>query len=200
MSLSADSSQFTLDSLAHGLLIRLTMIKPFEDLTREWAPRVRRLISLITAEVSMAFKEALPAVLKGSVFLIASLFSAVVFIAWISGAAWLGLQETGVSPLVSSLLVAGGFAILTLGFFLGAKAQAKKPLKPIQILGRENGEIEEAGRELITLFKDLSIAAKHSISPNEMLKPHAMKAVAASAVVGFLIALTINPTEKEDSV
>lgn len=175
------------------------MIKPFEDLVRDWAPRVRRLISLVTAEVSTALKDALPGVLKGSAFLFAAIFSAVICIAWLSGVAWLALQEAGISPLISSLVVAGSFAILSFIFLTAAKTQAKKPLRPIQILGRENGEIEEAGKELITFFKDLSIAAKHSISPNEVLKPHAVKIVAASTVVGFLIALSMTPRKESQN-
>jgi len=172
--------------------------KPFEELASEWAPRAKRFLSLLAAQLTTQIKKRIPGVLLGSAFLFFSVFCVVALGAWLSGAAFVALRDgTDLSPIGAALTVAGAFAVLAIVSFFVGKSRAKRPLtKPIEILPAESHEIEEAGQDLITLFKDLTIAAKRTLSPNEVLKPHAVKVFAASTVFGFLIALNVTPERK----
>ncbi len=171
--------------------------KPFEVLASEWAPRARRFLSLVADQLSLRVKKRLPSLITGSAFLFVAVFSVGAVAAWLSTAAWSALRDAGYAPSVAALLVAAGFAILAVLFALAARARAKRPSgPPIEILAPENHEIEEAGQELITLFKDLTIAAKRSLSPNEVLKPYAVKVAIASTALGFLVALNLTPRKE----
>jgi hypothetical protein len=170
--------------------------KPFEELAHEWAPRARRFLSLVADQLSARVKARLPGLVTGSAYLFIAVFCLGGIGAYLSIAGWSGLRDRGVSAVNASLFVALAFAGFAVLFFFAARSRASSPNVPpaIEILDpMKNHEIEEAGQELITLFKDLTIAAKRSISPNEVLKPHAVKVVAASTALGFLIALNMSP-------
>jgi hypothetical protein len=170
----------------------VTSEKPFEELASQWAPRARRFLSLVADQVSVRVKARLPGLVTGSAFLFAAIFCVGAIGAWLSTAAWSALKDHGFSASISGLIVAGGFLVFGVLFALAARSRALRPSgPPVEILDPENHEIEEAGQELITLFKDLTIAAKRSLSPNEVLKPHAVKVAVASTALGLLVALNL---------
>lgn len=169
------------------------IVKPFEELAQEWGPRARRFLNLIANQVSLRAKRRLPSLVSGSAFILAGVFCVAGLGAWLSTAGWHGLQNRGFSSTDAALIVAGGFLVLGVLFFKIGKRRALHPSRvPVELLEPENDEIEEAGRELITLFKDLTIAAKHSLSPSEVLKPHAVKVAVASTALGLLLALNLS--------
>lgn len=172
--------------------------KPFEELASEWAPRAKRFLSLLAAQFASQVKKRIPGLLMGSAFLFFSVFCVVALGAWLSGAAFVALRDRAeLSPFGAALAVAGAFALLAIASFFVGKWRAKRPFtKPVEILPAESREIAEAGEDLITFFKDLTVAAKRKLSPNEVLRPHAVKVFAASTVCGFLIALNTTPERK----
>ncbi|MBS1961137.1 MAG: hypothetical protein JST04_02895 [Bdellovibrionales bacterium] len=167
--------------------------KSFDELAHSWAPHARRFLTLVADRFTTKVKARLPDVLGGGLFLVVAFLCAGGLAAWLSTAAWFTLVQVGFSAAGASLSVCAGFALLA-GLFAGAaRSRARAPMKArVEVLDPENHEIEDAGQELITLFKDLTIAAKRSLSPNEVLKPHAVKVAAATTAVGFLIALNLN--------
>lgn len=168
-------------------------VKPFEELAIEWAPRAKRFLTLLVDQVTLRVKQRLPRLLTGSALLIVAVFCIGAVGAWLSAAGWHALQTLGFSAAEAALIVGGGFfALGILCYFVGKRSALGPSRAPVEVLEPENGEIEVAGQELITLFKDLTIAAKHSLSPNEVLKPHAVKMAVASTALGLLVALNLN--------
>ena len=175
-------------------------VKPFEELAREWTPRAKRFLTLVANQLTFRIKKRLPGLVTGSAFLLIAVFSVATLAAYLSTAGWFTLRDRGFSEVDSSLIVAGAFLLIAFVSALIGRAKARKPLKEkLGVLEPESHEIEDAGQELVTLFKDLTIAAKRSLSPNEVLKPHAVKIAVASTAVGFLIALNLNQSRKETS-
>lgn len=168
-------------------------IKPFEELAREWAPRARRFLTVLANQVMTRLKRRLPAMIAGSTYILGAILCAAGLGAWLSAAGWFALRDRGMTATGASFVVTGVFLALALLFLAAARIRARRAPRapPIEVLEPENREIEEAGQALITLFKDLTIAAKRSLSPNEVLKPHAVKVTIASTALGFLIALNL---------
>ena len=169
------------------------MSKPFEEIAVEWKPRAKRFVTLIGDRVVSRVKRRLPSLLSSGTLFFAAVLCVIGIGAWLSTAAWISLRESGLPSSAAAGIVAAVFAVFGLVFFFAGRTRGHAKAAPdLEVLHAENHEIEEAGRDLLTLFKDLTIAAKHSLSPNEVLKPHAVKVAVASTALGFLVALNLN--------
>jgi hypothetical protein len=166
------------------------MNKPFEALADTWVPRVQHFFQKIGDEFSDRLKSRFSDLLMDSAFSMAALFFIAGLIAWLSGAAWLALTESGISGANASLYVAGGFA---------ASAAI------IYGLGRWRNVLNSAVSESVleiesdhptTFLQDLGAATRQTLDPNEVLKPHAVKVVLASTAIGFFIAF--NPISRKE--
>lgn len=176
----------------------MTPVKPFEELAQEWAPRAKRFLGLVADQFSLRVKQRLPGLITGSAFLFAAVSCVAGIGAWLSIAAWFALQDHGISALNASLILVGSLTFLGIAFFFIGRERASRPSgPPIEILPPDNHEIEEAGQDLITLFKDLTIAARRSLNPVEAIKPHAVKIVLATTAVGFLVALNVTARKEK---
>jgi hypothetical protein len=168
--------------------------RSFEELAQEWAPRARRFLSLVASQFMFRVRSRLPAFITGAAFFLIALFCAAGVGAWISIALWHVLQFWGMTAAGAAGVLAAAFALLgVVAYFIGRSRAKAPPGPPTGILRQDNREIDEAGRELVTLFKDLTIAAKHSLSPNEIIKPYAVKVAVTSTALGFLMALNYHP-------
>lgn len=164
----------------------------FDDIAHNWAPHARRFLVLVADRFIARVKTRTPGLVRSGFFLTLAFFCLGGLAAWLSVAVWTSLADRGLTTVAAALVVCGGFAVFSALFALAARSRASARSK-IEVLEPENHQIEDVGHELITLFKDLTIAAKRSLSPNEVMKPHAVKIAAATTAVGFLIALNLNP-------